>query len=148
MIKVEITDKSVVDAFNRLIAFGEDPSGALMAIGEVLLTQTKLRFEFSTDPYGTPWAQNADSTLRKALLGNKRNFTKKGTLRKKGQDFLTGKKPLVGESKSLSTQFNPTVISTDTVTVTCFPTPVATNDQNRAVQLVFYRIASCHRFVT
>ncbi|OHD27421.1 MAG: hypothetical protein A2Y38_05595 [Spirochaetes bacterium GWB1_59_5] len=106
MIEIEITDAGVVDAFNRLIAFGENPQGALAAIGEKVVDFTKARFEQSVDPYGTPWAQNSDTTLRAALHGSGKNFTKKGALSKLGAAVLAGKKPLIGESKSLSTQFS------------------------------------------
>ena len=67
MIKIEITDSGVIEAFNRLIALGENPQGALRAIGEKMLEFTEARFESSTDPYGSPWAQNSDTTLRAAL---------------------------------------------------------------------------------
>ncbi len=107
MIKIEITDGSVVDAFNRLIDLGERPDGPLRAIGEKLIEFTKTRFEKSEDPYGVPWAPNSDVTLRRLLHANARkNFTPKGQLSSKGAALLAGKKPLIGESKSLSTQFS------------------------------------------
>lgn len=117
MIKVQVTDSGVVDAFNRLIALGERPHGALAAIGEELLRFTKSRFEKSVDPYGEPWAVNSDVTLRVLLHSSGKNFTKKGALSKRGNIVLAGKKPLIGESKILSTQFNRTVIGDDLVTV-------------------------------
>jgi len=118
MIKVEITDGGVVEAFNRLIALGENPQGALMGIGEVMQQFTRERFIQSEDPYGEAWAPNADATLRAALHGGSRNFTKKGALSKKGASFLANKKPLIGDSRSLSTQFASTVLGSDTVTLT------------------------------
>lgn len=117
MIKIEITDSGVIDAFNRLIALGENPQGALMAIGEVATDFTKRRFVEGADPYGTPWEQNSDTTLRAALHRSDRNFTRKGALSKRGQTVLAGKKPLIGESKSLSTQFHYTVIGDNSVVV-------------------------------
>lgn len=117
MIKIEITDAGVVDAFNRLIAFGENPQGALMGIGEVVADFTKRRFVESADPYGTPWEQNSDTTLRAALHRSGKNFTKKGALSKRGQTVLAGKKPLIGKSKSLSSQIHYTVIGDDSVVV-------------------------------
>ena len=116
MIKIEITDSGVLDAFNRLIAFGESPQGALEAIGEKVMDFTKQRFELSVDPYGNPWAPNSDATLRAALSRSEKNFTKKGALSKKGLALLQGKKPLIGESKSLSTQFGKEIDS-NSVTV-------------------------------
>ena len=117
MIKIEITDSGVLDAFNRLIAFGENPQGALMAIGERALDFTKQRFELSVDPYGNPWAPNADSTLRAVLHRSGKNFTKKGALSNRGLAMLEGKKPLIGESKSLSTQFSFQVLGDNSVAV-------------------------------
>lgn len=117
MIKIEITDTGVVNAFNRLIAFGGNPQGALMGIGEVVTDFTKHCFEVSADPYGAPWEQNSDTTLRAALHRSEKNFTKKGALSKRGQTVLAGKKPLIGESKSLSTQFHYTVVGDDSVVI-------------------------------
>lgn len=117
MFTVTVTDSSAIDAFDRLIAFGEDPEPALMGIGEKMLEFTKTRFVSSTDPYGNPWAPNADTTLRRALHKSGKNFTKKGSLSKRGTDFLAGKKPLIGESRSLSTQFSRTVVGSHQVNV-------------------------------
>ena len=117
MLKIEITDASVVDAFNRLIAFGNNPQGALMGIGEVVTDFTKRRFVESTDPYGAPWEQNSDTTLRAVLHRSEKNFTKKGGLSKRGQTILSGKKPLIGESKTLSTQIHYTVIGDNSVMI-------------------------------
>lgn len=117
MLKVQVTDASAIDAFNRLIAFGESPRSALLAIGEKVVAFTKERFELSQDPYGTPWAPNADTTLRAALHRSGKSFTKKGGLSKRGKELLAGKKPLIGESKSLSTQFSYRVLRDEMVTV-------------------------------
>ena len=140
MIKIEITDSGVLDAFNRLIAFGESPRGVLEAIGEKVIDFTKQRFELSVDPYGNPWTPNSRVTLEALLnsqsgkfvkfshLGTKNEkwsrigvkkgyFKKDGTLGKKGQDLMMGKKPLIGESKSLSTQFSYRVTGDHSVTI-------------------------------
>jgi phage gpG-like protein len=117
MFNFEITNTSAVEAFNRLIALNQDMSGPLMAIGEVVTDFTKQRFVESADPYGTPWAPNSDTTLRSMLHGRSGRFTKKGKLSAKGGKLLAGKKPLIGESKTLSTQIHSTVIGGDSVTV-------------------------------
>lgn len=116
MITIEIDNASVVAAFNRLIALGESPRPALKAIGEKVTEFTKTRFEQSADPYGVPWTPNSDTTLRKLLHGSGKNFTKKGALSARGTKTLAGKKPLIGESKSLSSQFHAKVLG-DSVTV-------------------------------
>lgn len=130
MIKIEITDSSVLESFNRLIAFGENPQGALRGIGEAGVQFTKERFQLSSDPYGAPWAQNTDATLR-AVLHRKENISGKifskrkgkseGTLNKSGLDYLSSKKPLIGESKDLSTEF---AYQVDENGVMIFPTSV------------------------
>ena len=120
MFTVSVTDSSALDAFNRLIAFGESPQPALLAIGEKMLEFTRARFVSSTDPYGNPWAPNADTVLRNALHGRSKSFTKRGALAKGGAEYLAGKKPLIGESKSLSTEFSyqsPLVIGDNLVTI-------------------------------
>lgn len=121
MIKVQVTDDSAIEAFNRLIAFGENPQGALAAIGEaVLMPFVRERFATSTDPYGEPWEQNSDTTLRAALHRSGKNFTKKGKLSAKGAKLLAGKKPLIGEGGpgSLGNSFAPSVRGDDTALVT------------------------------
>jgi hypothetical protein len=118
MIRLQTTDPGVIDTFNRLIATGEDPSGYMMAIGEVLLEFTKERFVLSSDPYGIPWVENSDTTLRSKLHSNRKNFTKKGAVSALGAKVLAGKKPLIGDTKDLSTQFSYTVIGNDLVTLT------------------------------
>lgn len=128
MYKVQITDSGVVEAFNRLISFGHSPQGALLAIGEKMAVFTKTRFVESNDPYGQSWEVNSDTTLRAALHQSGKNFTKKGSLSKRGQTLLAGKKPLIGESKSLSTQFAPAVIGNNLVTVSS-PTVYAAMQQ-------------------
>lgn len=117
MFKHEITDSSALDAFNRMIALGHDPSGMLMGIGEVIAAFTKRRFELSADPYGELWEPNSDTTLRKMLHERSGSFTKKGKMSAKGVKLLAGKKPLIGESRSLSTQIHSTVIGQDSVVV-------------------------------
>lgn len=117
MFTVTVTDASAIDAFNRLIAFGQSPQPALKSIGEKMLELTKARFVSGTDPYGVPWAPNSYITLRHALHQSGKNFTKKGELSKRGRDYLSGKKPLIGASKSLSTQLHSTVLGDDLVAV-------------------------------
>jgi len=117
MFTFEITNTSAVEAFNRLIALNQDMSGPLMAIGEVVTEFTRQRFVDGTDPYGTPWAPESDTTLRGMLHDRSGAFTKKGKLSAKGGKLLAGKKPLIGESRSLSTQFHSTVIGNDSVVV-------------------------------
>ena len=143
MFTVSVTDSSALDAFNRLIAFGESPQPALLAIGEKMLEFTRARFVTSTDPYGNAWAPNADTTLRNALHSSGKSFTKKGALSKRGTEYLLSKKPLIGESKSLSTQFNTTVLGGNLVTISS-PMIYAATQQFGASQGQFGRDSRNH----
>ncbi len=106
MIKVTVTDAGVVDAFNRLLQLSDQPTGPLAAIGEALIEFTKTRFEKSEDPYGNPWKPNSETTMNILLQKNQKNFKKSGGLSARGAKVQAGKKPLIGETKSLSTQFS------------------------------------------
>lgn len=122
MIKIEINDREVRQAMNRLIAAGGNLKPALAEIGEQLVRSTKLRFESQTDPDGNRWAPNKESTLL-AYLDNKagKNTTRKdekfknkfynqkrdkGKLNAKGARALIAKKVLAGGSNNLADQFN------------------------------------------
>ena len=83
-IKVEIDDHAIREALNRLQAHAGNIEPALVDISEYLTESTKQRFIDGKAPDGTAWEPNSDYTLS----------------RKKGD------KPLIGESKALSTQFS------------------------------------------
>jgi phage gpG-like protein len=117
---IEVNNTEVLAAFNRLIQTGQDMSPILRSLGEDITLRAKQRFETSTAPDGTPWAPNSDTVLRALLHGNANNFTKKGAVSARGGRALAGKKPLIGDSKDLSTQIFPSV-SGDTLTVTASP---------------------------
>ena len=105
MIQVTIHDSGVHAALGRLLRLVQNPRPALKAIGELVMESTKETFGASKDPYGTPWAPNAASTLDAMLRSHSKNFTRKGAVSARGLRALGSKKPLIGESKSLSTQF-------------------------------------------
>jgi phage virion morphogenesis protein len=54
--RIEIDDRDVVSALNRLIAVGESPAPALNAVGRVLKSKIQMGFQTSTDPLGRTWA--------------------------------------------------------------------------------------------
>ena len=105
MIQITLTDTGVHAAIARLLQGVSHPQPGLKAIGELVVEFTKTRFEVSQDPYGTPWAANKPSTIQAMLRGHAKNFTKKGAVSARGARAIAGKKPLIGESKSLSKQF-------------------------------------------
>jgi phage virion morphogenesis protein len=108
MIQVEIDDKQVMAALNRLLETGADMTPAMRDIGEYLVTSTRQRFQDGVAPDGTPWAPNSATTFDLLIGGlGKSNFGKSGRLNKRGAGRVAGKKPLIGETKQLSTKIFP-----------------------------------------
>lgn len=126
---VEVKDSEVRAALHALSERMANMQPVLQAIGEDIMERTKQRFETSTGPDGQRWKPNARATIealvqaksgkfaaysslktRKqgwARIGDKKGyFDKDGKLGAKGIDTVMGKKPLIGESKSLSRQFH------------------------------------------
>lgn len=64
MIKIETHSQLVLDAFNRLIAAGQEPRAMLDAIGMEMESRVSARFETKTDPAGNPWAPWKPSTVK------------------------------------------------------------------------------------
>jgi len=76
-------------------------------IGELLIETTKQRFQTSTAPDGSRWAPNSPATIRRYLKIMGGAFSKRtGGLTKRGARLAASKKPLIGETKSLSTQIS------------------------------------------
>lgn len=107
LLTVELTD----DASGRLQEIAQklgDMRPILKVIGEELTESTKRRFETSTGPDGTRWEENAESTL----LGYMKSKTKGSLLTKRGNTkasavkALARKRPLIGETKQLSTKIS------------------------------------------
>lgn len=61
---IEIHSQPVLDAFNRLIAAGQEPRALLDAIGMEMESRVSARFETKTDPTGAPWAPWKPSTVK------------------------------------------------------------------------------------
>ena len=116
---ITVQDQAVQAALQALAARVGDLAGPLKAIGEDITARTQRRFDTSTGPDGAPWRPNSEATLAMLagrLAGVKSNALKNGGLNKRGRAQLAGKKPLIGESKSLRQQIFPTV-SGNTLTV-------------------------------
>jgi phage virion morphogenesis protein len=60
---IVVDDRSVREAFNRLVATGENPQPWLTAIGRDLEASTKLRFRDSQAPSGAAWAGLSPVTI-------------------------------------------------------------------------------------
>lgn len=105
--KIDINDGDVTAALNRLIAANSNPAPALKAIGEALVAQTKRSFETGTDPWGRRWAPNAPATIAAMLARRDGNFRQRdGKLSAKGAGRVMAKRPLIGESRQLSTRIH------------------------------------------
>ena len=107
MIKIEVKDSAVLDALTRLLRAAEDPRPALRDIGELLVASTKQRFATSTGPGGEHWPANSYVTIQRMLAKKKGAYSKKtGKLAQSGAGAVTGKKPLIGESRRLSAEIS------------------------------------------
>ncbi len=116
-ITVDFDDTRVQAVLDRIAAGVEHPSPLLKAWGEDLAESTKQRFATSTAPDGSTWPTNSQATFDAYLAKlsgsynkeGKRTGTKKGYLNKdgrlaaKGITTITGKKPLIGLGRTLST---------------------------------------------
>jgi phage virion morphogenesis protein len=76
----------------------------LKTIGEDIKDRAEKRFKTSTGPDGSRWRPNARSTIE-AYIRKQGGFGKKG-INRKGQTLATAKRPLIGLSKSLMSQFH------------------------------------------
>ncbi len=106
MISIKIKDRSVQALLHRMAERTENMLPAMQDIGEALSEGTKQRFAESRDWEGKAWTANAPSTVTRYLSCSKGNYKKNGTLSARGTKRAAAKKPLVGESKSLSTTIN------------------------------------------
>lgn len=121
MITVEIADKEVTQALDRVLKTAENPQNILRQIGEFMVDSTRQRFATSTAPDGTRWAPNSQVTILQYLRvksgryeGRKRIGTKDGYFYKKGEkkgklaadgrSAIMSKRPLIGETGSLASQ--------------------------------------------
>jgi len=103
VIKVEIDDQQVVQGLSRLARAAVNPRTVLDDIGELLIDSTKRRFGTSTGPDGARWAPNSPVTLMRYLSKYKGSFSKDtGRLNQSGVTRAVGKRPLIGETGSLS----------------------------------------------
>lgn len=117
-IEIQINDHAAIAGLNALIARGSDISPLMAMLGEKLADSTKERFATSTAPDGSPWAPNAHQVIRQLLDRNKRSFSKRtGALTKTGNRIAAGKKPLIGETRALSTTIHYQLLGRDTVVI-------------------------------
>ncbi len=116
-ITFDVDDREVQAALGRVIAAGKDPRPLLKGIGETLTASSKRRFVTSTAPDGSRWAPNTQATYLGFLNARKGSFGKKGKISAKGAARAIAKKPLIGETRSLSTTINWQMLGRDAVAV-------------------------------
>jgi len=103
MIRVEIESADVQAAFTRLRQQLTSMRPLMQDLGEHLSETTKRRFDTSTAPDGSRWAPNAETTYIRYLGRFNSGFGKAGRLNATGVRRAVAKKPLIGETRSLST---------------------------------------------
>jgi len=106
MIRIDIDDRDVKQALQTLQHRVGDLRPAMEDIGELLLKTTEQRFQTSTAPDGSRWAPNSPATIMQYLQAKGGAFGKRGELTKRGARLAASKKPLIGETRSLSTQIS------------------------------------------
>ncbi len=109
MIKIELDDKAFHLAIAQLKRAGGQLRPLLQDIGEHLVETTKRRFDTSRAPDGSAWAPNRPITYARYLDRFKGSHGKDGRLSKRGAERAAAKKPLIGESRALSTTIHYTV---------------------------------------
>lgn len=95
MIRIELDDRELLGALDRLIERVEHPDLAMREIGERLTESTQARFVTSTAPDGSRWAPNAATTILDYIAGRGGFSTKTGKITAKGAALAMNKRPLV-----------------------------------------------------
>lgn len=101
---IELTNRAGLDNLQAIYERMSNPRPLMVEIGEDQMEATKRRFSTAQAPDGTPWAPNSPTTLGEysAMFARKKD----GTLSKKAQAKIAGKKPLTGETRALATTIN------------------------------------------
>lgn len=94
MIDIQLDDREVQAALQRLQQRLSDMTPVMRAIATALEAQVEKRFETATDPAGRPWKPLAPSTLSAWLDRGKGNRKKDGSLTQRGRERLSSRKPL------------------------------------------------------
>ncbi len=101
---VTIRDSAVQAVLDRLHRRASDLRPALLEIGEDWVAMTKGTFSTSTSLWGDKWAPIAEATILGHLAKFSGSYSKKtGRITATGTRRMLGKKPLIGETRALST---------------------------------------------
>ena len=105
--EIRIEHDGISDEIRRLSQQGEDLTALLFTIGQGMEERIDKRFATSTGPDGQRWKANSPVTLAREALRlavSGANKKKDGSLNKRGQRALAGKRPLIGETGTLRDQ--------------------------------------------
>ncbi len=103
LITIDFQEGPVLAVLNELARRAQDMEPALREMGEDLQDSTMRRFVTSTGPEGERWAPNSQVTILQYLAGRDGVYAKRdGRLTKKGVAAVQGKKPLIGNTRNLS----------------------------------------------
>lgn len=109
---IELTNRGGLDYLHAMLDRAKNLRPVLAEIGEDMTESTKRRFSTAKAPDGTPWAANSATTLTRY---SELFARKDGTLTKKAQAKVAGKKPLTGETRALATTINYQVLGDNQV---------------------------------
>lgn len=105
MIEITIDDRDVLTALGELARRVQNPTPALADIGERMVASTRRRFTEGRAPDGTPWTPNSPVTVLRYLGRFKGSFRRRGGgITKAGERRAAAKKPLIGETRRLSSE--------------------------------------------
>lgn len=105
--EVHVERDDISGEIQRLARQGEDLTALLFTIGQGMEERIDKRFASSTGPDGKAWKANSPVTLAREALRlavSGANKKKDGSLNKRGQRALAGKRPLIGETGTLRDQ--------------------------------------------
>ncbi|MDD3553228.1 MAG: phage virion morphogenesis protein [Deltaproteobacteria bacterium] len=103
MLTITVDDHNLRDMLARLQGRISDLTPAMRSIGEEMVERIKQRFASSTAPDGAKWQPNTPATIEAYLRKFGGTRKKDGSISKRGQRMAANKRPLIGETKALST---------------------------------------------
>lgn len=107
---VTIRDAAAQAVLDQLAQRATNLRPALLEIGEDLTAITKDAFKTSTSPWGERWAPNTEATILAHLAKFSGSYSKRtGRITAAGSRRTINKKPLIGETRELSSEIEPQV---------------------------------------
>lgn len=110
---IEVQDAPVKAALKAVAERFNNMPEVLDNLGTKIIERTQRRFETSTGPDGVKWKVNSEATLSMLsnyISGYKSYRKKDGSLNAAGLRKYANKKPLIGISHRLSTEFHSEVV--------------------------------------